>query len=264
MTNQITNEPTTAEAVRYELQSGVAWITINRPDARNALNDAVRRGLFDCFEHAVADDDAKVVVLTGGGDRAFCSGGDLTEIPDRDVPVPPRDFVPIFGYNLDMPKPTIAAVNGMAFGRGFLLAQMCDLCIAARTATFAITEAKVGRGAPWAMQLPWLVPPRVAMHMLITGEPIDAMRAREIGLVNEVVSVSDLRTTVQTLGELIARNAPLSVAAARKMVYASARGSAPNAYDEADRIWESVYLSDDAQEGPRALREGRKPRWQAR
>ena len=264
MTNQITNETATSEAVRYEVNSGVAWITINRPEARNALNDAVRRGLFDCFEHAVADNEAKVIVLTGAGDRAFCSGGDLKEMADAALQVPPPDFVPIFGRNFDMPKPTIAAVNGIAYAGGFLLAQMCDLCIAAATANFAITEAKVGRGAPWAMPLPWLVPPRVAMQLLVTGEPIDATRAREVGLVNEVVSISDLRTTVQTMGELIARNAPLSVAAARKMVYASARGSAPNAFDEADRIWESVYLSDDAQEGPRAFREGRKPRWQAR
>jgi enoyl-CoA hydratase/carnithine racemase len=255
---------TTKSAVRYELQSGVAWVTIERPEARNALNEAVRRGLFENFERFVDDADAKVLVLTGAGDRAFCAGADLKEMAGSELRVPPPDFVPIFGRNFDMPKPTIAAVNGAAYAGGFLLAQMCDLCIAAHTASFAIAEAKVGRGAPWAMPLPWLVPPRVAMQLLVTGEPIDAQRAREVGLVNEVVSLSDLRTRTQQLGELIAGNAPLSVAAARQMVYSAAEGKPANAFDEADRIWETVYLSEDAQEGPRAFREGRAPRWQGR
>ena len=202
-------------AVRYELQGSVAWVTIDRVESRNALNATVRRGLFDTFERFIADDDAKVLVLTGAGDRIFCSGGDLVEMAETNLKVPPPDYLPIFGRNMEMPKPTIAAVNGLAYAGGFLLAQMCDLCIAARTATFAITEATVGRGAPWAMPLPRLVPPRVAMQMLMVGEPIDAARAREIGLVNEVVSLSDLRTTAQRLGEAIAANAPLAVAAAR-------------------------------------------------
>jgi enoyl-CoA hydratase/carnithine racemase len=255
---------TTKGAVRYELQSGVAWVTIERPDAHNALNEAVRQALFESFERFVADADAKVLVLTGAGDRSFCAGADLDELAEAGARVPRAGAVPIFGHNFEMPKPSIAAVNGLASGEGFLLAQMCDLCIAAHTATFVLDEAKLGLGAPWAMPLPWLVPPRVAMQMLITGEPVDAHRAREIGLVNEVVSLSDVRTRTQRLGESIAANAPLSVAAARTMLYAVARGAPVNAFDEADRIWETVYTSEDAQEGPRALREGRPPQWQGR
>ena len=206
--------------------------------------------MFESFERFVADADAKVLVLTGAGDRSFCAGADLDELAEAGARVPRAGALPIFGHNFEMPKPSIAAVNGLASGEGFLLAQMCDLCIAAHTATFVLDEAKLGLGAPWAMPLPWLVPPRVAMQMLITGEPVDAHRAREIGLVNEVVSLSDVRTRTQRLGESIAANAPLSVAAARTMLYAVARGAPVNAFDEADRIWETVYTSEDAQEGP--------------
>jgi enoyl-CoA hydratase/carnithine racemase len=166
--------------VRYEVERAVAWITIDRPDARNALNRAVRE----------------------------------------------------------------------------------DLCVAADHARFAITEAKVGRGAPWAAPLPWLVPPRIALQLLLTGDPVDAPRAREVGLVNEVVPMAALRATVQALGERIAANAPLSVAAAKRMV--AATGATADALDAADRIWEPVYLSEDAQEGPRAFREKRSPQWRGR
>jgi enoyl-CoA hydratase/carnithine racemase len=136
---------------------------------------------------------------------------------------------------------------------------MCDLCVAADHARFAITEVKVGRGAPWAVPLPWLVPPRVALQLLLTGDPIDARRAYEVGLVNEVVPAPALHETVQALAEGIAANAPLSVAAAKRMVHAA--GATPEAFDAAERLWEPVYLSEDAQEGPRAFREKRAPRW---
>jgi enoyl-CoA hydratase/carnithine racemase len=247
------------DVVRYEVERGVAWTTIDRPEARNALNRAVREGLFDAVHRFNDDDRARVLVLTGAGDQAFCAGADLKEMAEVELRVPPPDFVPNLGRNISVTKPTIAAVNGIAYAGGFLLAQMCDLCVAAEHARFAITEAKVGRGAPWAVPLPWLVPPRIALQLLLTGDPIDARRAYEVGLVNEVVPMSALRETVQALGERIAANAPLSVAAAKRMVAAS--GATTDAFDAADRIWEPVYLSDDAQEGPRAFREKREPRW---
>src|SRR6185295_16572519 len=106
---------------------------------------------------------------------------------------------------------------------------------------------KVGRGAPWAVPLPWLVPPRIALQLLLTGDPIDARRAYEVGLVNEVVPAAALHETVQALAERIAANAPLSVAAAKRMVHAA--GATPDAFDAAERLWEPVYLSEDAQEG---------------
>jgi enoyl-CoA hydratase/carnithine racemase len=248
-----------SEVVRYEVERGVAWITIDRPEARNALNRAVREGLFDAVRRFNDDDRARVLVVTGAGDQAFCAGADLKEMAEAELQVPPADFVPHFGRNISVDKPTIAAVNGMAYAGGFLLAQMCDLCVAAEHARFAIAEARVGRGAPWAAPLPWLVPPRIALQLLLTGDPIDAPRAHEVGLVNEVVAMAALRGTVQALGERIAANAPLSVAAAKRMV--AATGPTADAFDTADRIWEPVYLSDDAQEGPRAFREKRSPQW---
>jgi enoyl-CoA hydratase/carnithine racemase len=145
----------TEQPVRYEVVDGVAWLTINRPGARNALNKAVRYDLFAGVRRFNADGEAKVLVLTGAGDAAFCAGGDLKEMAEVALQVPPPDFLPQFGRNIEVAKPTIAAVNGLALAGGFLLAQICDLCVAAQSARLAITEVKVGRGAPWAAPLPW-------------------------------------------------------------------------------------------------------------
>jgi enoyl-CoA hydratase/carnithine racemase len=247
--------------VTYDVVDGVAWLTIDRPEARNALSASVRAGLWDGVRRFNDDDAAGVLVLTGAGDKAFCAGGDLKEMAEVALEVPPPDFAPIFGRNIEVPKPTIAAVNGVAFAGGFLLAQSCDLCVAANHARFAITEAKVGRGAPWAAPLPWLIPPRVAMELLLTAAPIDAERAHQIGLVNQIVPAAELRDTVQRLATTILANAPLSVRAAKQTV-ALAMRSIP--WDEADRLWEPVYRSADAQEGPAAFGEGRTPKWQGR
>jgi enoyl-CoA hydratase/carnithine racemase len=253
-----------SEPVRYEVTSGVAWLTIDRPEARNALSQAVREGLFAGVRRFNADDSAKVLVLTGAGDRAFCAGGDLKEMADTALTVPPADFVPQFGRNILIDKPTIAAVNGVAYAGGFMLAQNCDLVIAAESARFAVTEVKVGRGSPWAAPLSWLVPPRVAMEILLTGDPLSAARAYEVGLVNRVVPDADLRAQTQALAERIAGNAPLSVRAAKQTAYLSARMGIAEAFDEAERIWEPVYTSADAQEGPAAFRDKRPPAWTGR
>jgi len=253
-----------SDPVRYEVVRGVAWLTIDRPEARNALSQAVREGLFDGVRRFNADDQAAVLVLTGAGDRAFCAGGDLKEMASTSLKVPPPDFLPQFGRNIEVPKPTIAAVNGVAYAGGFLLAQSCDLCIAAESARFAITEVKVGRGSPWAAPLSWLVPPRIAMQILLTGDPITAARGYEIGLVNQVVPDSELVPVTQALAERIAANAPLSVRAAKRTAYLSARHPMSEAFEEAERIWEPVYLSADAQEGPRAFSEKRPPVWTGR
>ncbi|HEY3750830.1 MAG TPA: enoyl-CoA hydratase-related protein [Pseudonocardiaceae bacterium] len=253
-----------SDPVRYEVVRGIAWLTIDRPEARNALSKAVREGLFEGAHRFNADDDAKVLVLTGAGDRAFCAGGDLKEMAETSLTVPPPDFLPQFGRNIEITKPTIAAVNGVAYAGGFLLAQNCDLCVAAESARFAITEVKVGRGSPWAAPLSWLVPPRIALQILLTGDPITAARAYEIGLVNEVVPDAELTSTVQALAERIAANAPLSVAAAKQTAYLSAHHELADAFEEAERIWAPVYLSADAQEGPAAFRDKRPPVWTGR
>jgi enoyl-CoA hydratase/carnithine racemase len=248
----------------YELRGPVAWLTINRPEARNALSRQVREGLFAGIRRFNDDDEARVLVLTGAGDKAFCAGGDLKEMADGALKVPPADFVPQPGRNIEVSKPTIAAVNGVAYAGGFLLAQSCDLCVAASHARFAVTEVKVGRGSPWAVPLPWLIPPRVAMQLLLTGDPIDAERAHEVGLVNQVVPAGELISAAQALGERIAANAPLSVLAAKRTVSLLSEPAMAAAFAEADRIWEPVYLSADAQEGPAAFRDKRPPRWQGR
>jgi enoyl-CoA hydratase/carnithine racemase len=253
-----------SEAVRYEVTDGVAWLTIDRPDARNALNKAVRDGLWAGTRRFNADDSARVLVLTGTGTRAFCAGGDLKEMADDALRVPPPDFLPQFGRNIDVPKPTIAAVNGAALAGGFLLAQMCDLCVAAESARFGITEVKVGRGSPWAAPLPWLIPPRAAMEIMLTGDLIDAGRAERIGLVNHVVPDAELRGHVQRLALRVAANAPLSVRAAKATVGLIAQQSLSAAYEEAERIWAPVYASEDAQEGPAAFRDKRPPAWKGR
>ena len=196
------------EAVSYRVEDGVAWLTIERPEARNALNAAVREGLWAGVRRFNEDDTAKVLVLTGAGEKAFCAGGDLKEMAETALTVPPPDFVPQFGRTIEVAKPTIAAVNGVAWAGGFLLAQCCDLCIAADTATFAISEVKVGRGAPWAAPLSWLIPPRIALQILLTGDPLTARRAYEIGLVNEVVPLADRRARAQQVAMRIAANAP--------------------------------------------------------
>jgi len=253
--------PVTEQPVRYEVVDGVAWLTINRPEARNALNKAVRDGLFAGVHRFNADGGAKVLVLTGAGDSAFCAGGDLKEMAEVALQVPPPDFLPQFGRNIEVAKPTIAAVNGLALAGGFLLAQMCDLCVAAQSARFAITEVKVGRGAPWAAPLPWLIPPRAAMEILLTGDLIDADRAERIGLVNRVVPDAELREQTQQLARRIASNAPLSVLAAKKTVRLVAEYPLTAAFHEAERIWAPVYSSQDAQEGPAAFRDKRAPAW---
>jgi enoyl-CoA hydratase/carnithine racemase len=231
------------DAVSYRVEGGVAWLTIERPEARNALNAAVREGLYAGVRRFNEDETAKVLVLTGAGEKAFCAGGDLKEMADTALTVPPPDFVPQFGRNIEVAKPTIAAVNGVAWAGGFLLAQCCDLCIAADTATFAISEVKVGRGAPWAAPLSWLIPPRIALQILLTGDPLTELRAR-----------------TQQVAERIAANAPLSVLAAKRTAYLSR----PDLFDEAERIWAPVYHSADAQEGPAAFRDKRPPVWTGR
>jgi enoyl-CoA hydratase/carnithine racemase len=250
--------------VIYEVHDKIAWLTINRPKARNALNQATRDGIRIGFERFKDDEDAAVLVLTGAGDRAFCAGGDLKEMADTSLKVPPKDHMVYLQRTLKVEKPIIAAVNGLAYAGGFLLAQQVDLCIAAEHATFAITEARVGRGSPWAAPLPWLIPPRIAMELLLTAQPITAQRAYEIGLVNKVVPFEALREEATNMARAIADNAPLSVRAGKALVFASADLGWEAGLNEGDRIYESVYLSEDGLEGPRAFREKRTPQWKGR
>lgn len=252
------------DCVLYEQRESVVIITINRPLQMNAINTAVRNGLFTAFRRFQDDDSALAAILTAAGDRAFCAGMDLKEAAESGLGVPPRGFLPVIGESIEITKPTIAAVNGLAYAGGWLLAQMCDLCIAAAHATFGITEARVGRGMPWAAPLVSMVQQRALMELLLTAEPITAQRAYEIGFVNHVVPGPEVLPRALAMAQKIAANAPLTVRAARELVYLSTEMGRSAAQRAATHLFEKVYLSEDAQEGPRAFREKRKPRWVGR
>lgn len=249
----------------YEQDGDIVVVTINRPEQRNALNAEVRDGIREAFRQFENDTDARVMILTGAGEKSFCAGADLREMAQMQLKVPPRDYAPVLGRNVHVSKPVIAAVNGAALAGGWLMAQMCDLCVAAGHATFGITEAKWSRGAPWSVPLFWMIPPRVMLEILMTAEPISAQRAYEIGLVNRVVPYSELMPTAKEMARKIADNAPLSVMAAKRMIQQTMNISgAAAALDAADAIFEPVYNSEDAQEGPRAFSEKRRPVWKGR
>ena len=245
------------DEVRFEVVDGVGIATIDRPEARNAINAGVIEGLRRAWQRLAEDDTLRVGILTGNGDKAFCAGMDLKVAAATQLRVPPRDMFPVLGDVVKIDKPVIAAVNGVAYAGGFLFAQMCDLCVASENAQFGITEAKVGRGMPWAAPLAHMLPQRVMMELLLTGAPMSAQRAHALGYVNAVVPLAQLRETAISMAKTIAANAPLTVKAARELVYLSTEMGRSAALRAAYPLFESVYLSDDAQEGPRACVEKR-------
>ncbi len=246
------------------VDDSIAVITINRPEQRNAINAGVIEGLRQAWQRLEADKSLRVGILTGAGDKAFCAGMDLKAAAAMQLKVPSRDMFPVLGDVVHISKPTIAAVNGVAFAGGWMFAQMCDLCIAADHATFGITEAKVGRGMPWAAPLIHMLPQRIMMEVLLTGLPLTARRAMELGYVNDVVPLADLKERALSMARVIAANAPLTVKAARELVYLSTEMGRSAGLRAAHHLFESVYLSEDAQEGPRSFSEKRPPKWQGK
>ncbi len=249
--------------VSYELDDGVAIITLRRADKLNAVNAAMRQGITEAFQRFELDDDAKVAILTGEG-SAFCAGADLKEMAATGKTIPGANAIPHIGRTLQVSKMTIAQVNGVAYAGGFLLAQMCDLCTASENAQFGLTEVRWGRGAPWATPLIWMLPQRIMMELLVTGEPLSARRAYELGFVNRLTSPEDLAAETMKLARLIVANAPLGVKAGRKLTYAATEMGRSAALPIGDLCFEPAYKSEDALEGPRAFKERRKPRWQGR
>ena len=253
------------DAVLYAVdEAGIATITINRPEQRNALSREVREGLRAAWTRFEGDATAQIAILTGAGDRAFCAGGDLKEMVETGLKVPPRDMFPVPYENLTLSKPTIAAVNGVAFAGGWMIAQACDLCVASTTAKFAITEVRVGRGSPWAAPLISMIPQRIMMEIILTGKPITAQRAYEIGLVNRLAEPAALMDVAKELAREVIQGAPLSVAAGRATVMLATELGRAAALDAAWAAHETAYNSEDAQEGPRAFAEKRKPEWRGR
>lgn len=253
------------DAILFDARDdGIAILTINRPDSRNALSREVREGLFAAWDRFERDPALRIAILTGAGDKAFCAGGNLKEMTESRMQVPPRDFFPLPGDTIELSKPTIAAVNGVAFAGGWMIAQACDLCVASTGARFAITEVKVGRSSPWATPLIHMIPQRIMAELILTGKPITAQRAYEIGLVNRLVAPGEVIAAAIALAQEVLDGAPLSVQAGLETVRLSTEMGRSAALIAARHASETAYRSGDAQEGPLAFAEKRRPNWQGR
>jgi enoyl-CoA hydratase/carnithine racemase len=251
-----------SDAVLFDARDdGIAIITLNQPDTRNALSKEIRQGLFSAWDRFEQSPELRVAILTGAGEKAFCAGGDLKEMVETGLKVPPRDMFPLPYDTVELSKPTIAAVNGVAFAGGWMIAQACDLCVASTAAKFAVTEVKVGRSSPWAAPLIHMIPQRIMMEILLTGKPITAQRAYDIGLVNRLAEPGQLLDAAIELAGEILEGAPLSVKAARETVMVSTEMGRSAALQAARHASEYCYNSEDAQEGPRAFAEKRRPEW---
>ena len=247
---------------KSERDGHVLIVTIDRPERMNALHSPAHYEMSKIFDDFESDPDLWVAILTGAGDRAFSAGRDLKELATvGDGPVAP---LPLLGDNLHIGKPVIAAVNGAAIAGGWVFAQMCDLCIAADSATFAITEPKVGRGVQWSPPLIHMIGSRLALELMLTGKSINAQRGYEIGFVNRVVSRAELIPAALTMAEEIIECAPLSVVAVRQVVRHTMNMGLDAAFEVGRQVCAPLYASEDAKEGARAFKEKRKPQWQGK
>ena len=263
----------TDTAVLTERQGHILIVTINRPEARNAVNAAVHVGIGTALEQAEHDPEIRVVIVTGAGDKSFCAGADLVALSRGESLAPDDAGQQAWGFGgfaaHPISKPVIGAVGGFAFGGGCELALMCDLIVAADTAQFALPEVKVGlfAAAGGAFRLAQQLPRKLAMEYMLTGDPIPAARAAQFGLVNHVVPLADLMPAAIALAEKIAANAPLSVQASKRVALGIDEGriAADAPYWEHNTRERAVLMrSEDAREGPRAFAEKRKPVWKAR
>jgi len=252
------------DGVRYSVEGPVARVTIDRPARLNALDRRAVADLADAFDRASADNDVRVVVLTGSGERAFSVGADLKDLAGaaaEDVDDNPRARgIRLFEAILLTEKPTIAAINGLALGVGCEVALACDMRLAADDASLGLPEAKLGLAAMFgSIALPRLLPPAIAARMLFTGESISASEALRWGLVNDVTPRELLSGAVDELALAVARNAPLSLARF-KNVWRQTHGLS---YLDALRLDVSPdpFISADRLEGMRAFLEKRPPRW---
>jgi methylglutaconyl-CoA hydratase len=247
-------------------EGGVAWVTLNRPDARNALSRAVNVELARIARALGDDDDVRVVVLTGAGDQAFCAGADLKE--RKGVPASgARPYIDAISGAIDawarLRKPTICAMNGSAYGGGLELALACDLRIIADGAEVGLTEVRLGimPGAGGTQRLPRLVGVAAAKELILLGRRIGAARARELGLVMDVVPGAELRAAVERMLAEMAGCAPLSL----QMAKAAIDRGVDVGIDEGLRIERQCYdvtlFSEDRDEGLRAFAEKRPPRF---
>src|SRR5260370_14460517 len=253
-----------SDEVLVERHGAVQVIVINRPEARTALKGAVAVGIRDAVDELAATADLRAVVLTGAG-GTFRSGTDLKAFLRGELPsFPGRGLC---GITQTPPrKPRIGAGEGWALAGGFELLLACDLVVAGASARFGVPEVKrsLVAGAGGALQLAQRVPRALALELLLTGDPVDARRAAEIGLVNRVVEDGQALAAALELAETIAANGPLAVMATKQIAHRGGDWTAAERWDEAARLMRPVFTSQDAQEGAKAFAEKRAPVWQGK
>jgi enoyl-CoA hydratase len=250
--------------VLTERREGVLVITLNRPDARNAVNVAMAEGIAAALDELDGDDGVQVGVLAGAG-RGFCAGMDLRAFVGGERPwVGDRGFA---GITRRPPvKPLVAAVEGFALAGGLEVALACDLIVAGRGARFGVPEVKrslVPAGGA-LLRLPQRLPHGVAMELALTGDPIDADRAAALGLVNRVTEAGGALDGALALAATIAANGPLAITAAKAIVVGVRDWDEEEFWRRQDEIADPVYASEDAREGASAFAEKRAPVWRGR
>jgi len=250
-----------ADAVLVAVDDGIAVITINRPEARNAVNGEVARGIAGAVEDLDASSDVRVLVLTGAG-GSFCAGMDLKGFLAGDVPSAAGRG---FGGIVERPpvKPVIAAVEGYALAGGFELALACDLIVASEAAKFGLPEVRRGlvAGAGGLLRLPRRIPYHLAMEIALTGEHFPAERLHQAGLVSRLVPAGQALAAARELAARVAPGAPLALAATKRVIVESADWDSGEAFARQGEIIRPVFTSADAMEGAGAFAEKRAPAW---
>ena len=252
------------QAVLTERRGRILLVTLNRPDARNAVDGALARGIAAALDELDGDDDLRVGVLTGAG-KGFCAGMDLKAFVSGESPhVEGRGFAGITQRSAD--KPLIAAIEGFAVAGGLEVALSCDLIVAARGAKLGIPEVKrsLVAAAGALLRLPQRIPYHVAMELALTGDPIAAERGHELGLVNRLADPGAAVDVALELAEAVAANAPLALAASKRIILESPAWDPNEAWLKQGEIAGPVFVSEDAREGATAFAEKREPVWKGR
>jgi enoyl-CoA hydratase/carnithine racemase len=257
------------QAITYAVAEHVATITLNRPFVHNAMNAAMRHDLTRCFEALVTDDEVKVIVVTGAGERAFSAGADIREFVEPLVPVRFREQRRRVEFRAVMdrcPQPIIAAVNGFALGGGLELALACDIRIAAAGATLGLTEINLAiiPGGGGTQRLPRLVGRGKALEMILTGARIPADEALRIGLVERVVPAGEALKAATELAASMAAKAPVALRYAKEAVVKGLELPLADGLRLEGDLSTLLRTTDDRLEGAKAFLEKRAPRWTGR